>query len=140
MAVAPNEAAIFNYLILNSGHPSQQATQEALTKAGTYVAEKGAEAASQAISSGVGSLVGASVGSAVLPLIGTALGALAGWLVGELGGVIFANCDGPVAAEQVAMTGAEVAARTANGQSFRQTTFHPGSDSRTAAGVTRNTK
>jgi hypothetical protein len=129
VAVAPNEGAIFNYLIVNSGHQSQQATQEALTKAGQYLAQKGAEAAAQAISQGIGTLVGASIGSAILPIVGTALGALAGWLVGELGGVFFADCDGPVAAEQVAMTGADLASHTANGQPYRQTTFHPGTDS-----------
>jgi hypothetical protein len=128
VAVAPNEAAVFNYLILNSGHQSQQETQDALTKAATTLAQQGADAAAKAISSGVASLVGASIGSAVLPVIGTALGAIAGWLVDELGGVLFANCDGPVAAEQVAMTGTELAARTANG-AYQHTTSHPGIDS-----------
>jgi Ricin-type beta-trefoil lectin domain-like len=129
VTVAPNEAVIFNYLILNSGHQNEQATQEVLTKAGVQLAEAGAKAAAEAIGSGAGSLVGASIGSAVVPVIGTALGALAGWIAGELGALFFANCDGPVAAEQVAMTGAELAAHTASGQPYRHTTSHTGTDS-----------
>src|ERR1700685_2846938 len=128
VTIAPKEAAIFNYLILNSGHQSQQATQDALTKAGTVLAQAGAQAAAEAIASGASALVGAEIGSAVLPVIGTVLGAIAGWLVGQLGGLLFANCDGPVAAEQIAVTGAQLAAQTANGL-WQHTTTHPGTDS-----------
>jgi hypothetical protein len=65
-----------------------------------------------------------------VPVIGTALGAIAGWLVGEVTGLLTANCDGPVAAEQPAFKGLELWNRThAPGNAFTHTTYHPGIDS-----------
>jgi hypothetical protein len=135
VTVAHNEAVIFNYLIINSGHQDQQAIQAALTKGATKLADEGAKEAAEAISVGAASLVGASIGSFVAPVIGTALGALTGWLVDEISGFFFANCDGLVAAEQVAVTGAQLAALAAP---HRVTTFHAGTDS--AAGCGGNSK
>ncbi len=134
IAIDLDDTVVFNYLILNNGHSSQQTVDNALTQAGTSLAKAGAQAAATAIGSGVGALVGASVGSAVVPLIGTALGALAGWLVSELTGIIFANCDGPVAAEQATFTGWQLHTATLGGAVLRRTTTHPGTDSATGCG------
>jgi hypothetical protein len=105
LTVAANEPVIVNYLILNSGHQSQSDIDAELTKVANSLASAGAQAAASAIAAGAGALAGASFGTAVAPIIGTALGALAGWFVGEFAGWIFANCDGPVAAQQMPFTG-----------------------------------
>jgi hypothetical protein len=96
---------------------------------GQFLATQGAKAAAESIGAGAGALAGAEIGTAIVPIIGSALGALAGWLVSEFTTLFFANCDGPVAAEQVVFTGAQLSAKTANGVDFTHATFHPGTDS-----------
>jgi hypothetical protein len=103
-----SDFVIFNYLILNSGHADQKEIDDQLTGFAKTLADKGVQAAKDAISKGATALVGAAIGSAVMPLIGTILGMIAGALVGALTGLIFVNCDGPVAAEQVALTGVQL--------------------------------
>ena len=98
------------------------------------MAAKGVQAAAKAIGKGLASLVGAVIGNAVLPVIGSGLGASAGWLVGELTDLLFADCDGPVAAEQVALTGVQLRTRTLQGATVSQQTTHPGTDSHDGCG------
>jgi hypothetical protein len=90
--------AVLTYAVVNSGHASQAEVESALTKAGTSLADKAAQAAAKVIGGAIGAELGSSIGTAAVPIVGTALGALAGWLVGELASLVFANCDGPVAA------------------------------------------
>jgi hypothetical protein len=119
--VDPNTPIVFNYTIVNNGHSSQAKVEQALQQAGTQLAQKAAEAASKAVGAEIGSLLGASIGNAAVPVVGTALGALAGWLVGEVGTILFANCDGPVAAGVHVFTGAELASMTAGGKAVTRT-------------------
>lgn len=125
----PKTGFAFNYLVLNSGHKSWEETNAVLKKVGDGLASAGAKAAASA----VGAAVGATAGGVVLPVIGSIIGAAAGWLVGELTGLITADCDGPVAAEQVAATGQQLWANTQSGV-WRHTTFHPGTDSACGCG------
>lgn len=125
----PKAGFAFNYLVLNSGHKSWEEENALLTKVGGGLASAGAKAASSAI----GAAIGATAGGVVLPVIGSIVGAAAGWLVGELTGLITADCDGPVAAEQVAATGQQLWANTQSGI-WRHTTFHPGTDSACGCG------
>ena len=129
VAVDLNQPVVFNYIIINNGHASHEKIAGELTKVGNALASRGTQAAASALAAGAGSLVGASVGTAILPVLGTALGALAGWLVSEISGIVFANCDGPVAAEQAVFTGKDLQIRTANSQTIKFTTFHPGTES-----------
>jgi hypothetical protein len=74
---------MFNYQIVNSGHGNQDDIQKALTQ-------------------GANALVAGLVGS------GNIWAAAATKAIEWLGGILFANCDGPVAIDQIAVTGADV--------------------------------
>ena len=137
--VAAYQPVVVTYLIVNSGHQSQADIDAILTKVANSLASAGAQAAASAIGSGVGTLVGASIGGTVVPIIGSALGALAGWLVGEITGILFANCDGPVAAQQFPFTGTGLWRATSTGPNaqpapFRSSTDNPGIDSPSGCG------
>jgi hypothetical protein len=121
----PDVGIAFNYLVLNAGHSSVADIESKLTTTGTGLAIAGAAAATAAIGA---TAVGAAIGTTVLPVIGTAIVALGTWLVTNLISVLFADCDGPVAAEQVALKGGELWTRTAHG-SYSHITYHPGLDS-----------
>lgn len=138
VVVDPTMPVVFNYTIVNNGHSSKAKVEQALQQAGTQLAQKAAEAASKAIGAEVGSLLGASIGTATVPIAGTALGALAGWLVGEVGTILFANCDGPVAAGVHVFTGAELASMTSGGKVVTQTDHNPGTDSPHGCGRNSN--
>jgi hypothetical protein len=138
IVVGPTTPIVFNYAIVNNGHSSGVKVEQALQQTGTQLAQKAAEAASKAIGTEIGSVLGASIGTAAVPIVGTALGALAGWLVGEVGTILFANCDGPVAAGVHVFTGAELASMTTGGKTVTQTDHNPGTDSPHGCGSNSN--
>jgi hypothetical protein len=138
VAVADNETAVFSYAIVNSGHTDPNAAEKTLEQAVSTLAEKGAQAAATAAGGAVGAALGASIGTAVVPLIGTALGALAGWVVSYAGKLIFANCDGAVAAAVHAYTGSQLHAGTSQGRHLGGTDHHPGTDSPAGCGSNSN--
>jgi hypothetical protein len=138
VAVDPTMPAVFSYTIVNNGHGAKANVEKALEQAGTQLAQKAAQAAAKAVGAEIGSLLGASIGTAAVPIVGTALGTVAGWLVSEIGSVLFANCDGPVAAGLHAFTGAELAAMTAGGKVMTQTDHNPGIDSPRGCGRNSN--
>ena len=70
-----------------------------------------------------------------MPVVGSALGALAGWLTTEIGSVLFANCDGIVAASIRAFVSTDLLARTNNGDRIRDGVQHPGTTSATGCGA-----
>jgi len=121
VVVPTNGSVVFNYLIVNSGHSSESDIDKALETVGGSLAQKGLVAG------------GTALGSAILPGLGTILGAVAGWLAGEIQGILNANCDGPVAAEQVTLTYNDLISKTANGP-YTTETKHPGTDSATGCG------
>jgi hypothetical protein len=138
VALVNNEAVVFTYTIVNNGHGSQVAVEKSLEQAGTQLAQKAAEAAAKAVGAEVGTLLGASIGTAAVPVVGTALGAIGGWLVGEIGSLLFANCDGPVAAGVHVFTGADLASRIQEAQALTQTDHNPGIDSPHGCGGNSN--
>ncbi len=138
IAVDPTVPVVFSYTVINNGHGPKANVEKALEQAGTQLAQKAAQAASKAIGQEIGGLLGASIGTAAVPVVGTALGTLAGWLVGEVGSVLFANCDGPVAAGVHVFTGAELASKTASGKVLTQTDHNPGTDSPHGCGRNSN--
>ncbi|MCU1324072.1 MAG: hypothetical protein JWM43_3721 [Acidobacteriaceae bacterium] len=122
VSVATTDTVVLNYLIVNSGHKGESQIYSTLENAGGSLATKGLIAG------------GAAVGSLIpIPGLGTLLGAGAGWLVGELKGMLSADCDGAVAAEQNTFSYKDLVARTAHGV-FTQKTKHPGTDSATGCG------
>jgi hypothetical protein len=129
-----SDFVIFNYLILNSGHADQKAIDDQLTGVAKTLSAKGVQAATEAIGKGLASLVGAVIGNAVLPVIGTGLGILAGWVVGGITGWVFADCDGPVAAEQAALTGVQLRTQTLGGGAITHEATHPGVKSNDGCG------
>lgn len=117
VSVSPGDELVLNYLIVNSGHKDESQIYSTLEGAGTKLATAGLTAG------------GAAIGTAIpIPGLGTALGAFAGWLTGEVSGLVSADCDGPVAAEQVKFTYQDLVAKTAHG-AFKQETKHTGTDS-----------
>jgi len=54
---------------------------------------------------------------------------LAGWVVGEVGGLLFANCDGVVAAGIHVYSSPELIQMTAGGHQLTETVEHPGTHS-----------
>jgi len=134
VSVDLSDFVIFNYLIINNGHSDQKTIDDDLTKAANTLAGKGAQAAASAISGGLAGLIGMEIGGVALPILGSLLVAIAGWLVGDLTGIIFADCDGPVAVEQAALTGVQLRSGTLQGATVSQQATHPGAKSNPGCG------
>jgi hypothetical protein len=100
----PAAPFIFNYQIVNSGHGNQDDIQKALTQ--------GANALATGLL-GSGNIWAAAVTKAIE------------WV----GGILFANCDGPVAIDQIAVTGADLMNWTLGTGMHSETRFYPGTDS-----------
>lgn len=123
------DGVAFNYLIVNAGHANWNDVNSKLQQAGGELAQTGAQAATNAI----GPVVGASIGTAVLPVIGSVIGAIAGWIASQLVGLVMADCDGPVAAEQAAFRGQDLWDKTKDGPHVFST-VHDGIDSPAGCG------
>ena len=92
-----------------------------------------AAAASKAVAGGAGTLGGLAGGpiGAGIAIIGVQAG---GWVAGKLEGILFANCDGTVAASDHAFDPAQLARQTAGGQVISATDDNKGTDSATGCG------
>jgi hypothetical protein len=109
---ASDTPVIFNFQIVNSGHQGQQDIDNALTKGASNLANKGALALGELIIPGTGSIWGEAASKA------------SEWL----GGILFADCDGPVAIDQVVINGATLDAWTAQ-KPHVEDRFYSGTDS-----------
>jgi hypothetical protein len=118
---------VFNYLILNNGHGGNDAKAKAAQAALSTIAK--AVIAHKAISGAV------LVGAVLVPVFGAAVAAI-GAVMGaiEAGLILFADCDGPVAHEQLSFSCKDLISRTGSGQQISQNTHHPGVDSPTGCG------
>jgi hypothetical protein len=126
LEVGPDTVVAFSYSIVNSGHDKDK-IEQALNKVVSAASSK-AVAAGAAL---VGTAVGGPLGT-LLAIVGTQAG---GWAVGELLGILFANCDGTVAAADHAFNGAQLAHKTANGAVFRTEDDNKGTDSPVGCGA-----
>jgi hypothetical protein len=106
---APTTPIAFNFQILNNGHASQ-----------AEIEPKGAAAAIALL---------AHVFSLSTPWT-----AVLGIVFNYIWGVIFADCDGPVAVDHVNWTGADLWGLTHGVGTFSQSKFYPGIDSATGCG------
>jgi len=119
---------VFNYLIMNSGHDTDsnraKAAQAALSTIAAEIINHKAVAA--------GAI---AVGAILVPFFVSALAAIAGVLaVVQVGLLLFANCDGLVAAGALPFICSDLIKRTSSGQKIPDNTDHPGTDSATGCG------
>jgi hypothetical protein len=112
VVVAPGQKVAFSYSIVNTGYAADS-TEADLVKATDAAATAAASAAGGAVSAGAGTAVGTAAG---------------GWLGPKIAGVIFADCDGPVAAGDHTWTGAALAA-AALGKTVATEDNNPGTNS-----------
>ena len=134
VSIAHGETAVLTYNMVNSGHQDPNKVETELKTLTETLAQKGAQIASTAVGTAIGSALGAAIGTAVVPIIGTALGSLAGYLVGGAFGLIFADCDGPVASAVHVLTYDQIKAVVASGKAQTHTDNHPGIDSADGCG------
>jgi hypothetical protein len=129
------DSVVFNYQIVNKGNPNPDIVDSAMTAAGKKLADYAVQSTSKSLLSGLTEIESVEIGtvSSAVPVIGPLLGILAGWLVSELTSIVFADCDGPVALEQVVLLGRDLCRNTSAG-AYRTTTTHPGTDSATGCG------
>ena len=114
---------VFSYLIMNSGHQGDNSRQRAAQAALSTVAKE--IITHKAITAGA-----VAVGEILVPLVVSALAEIAVVLaVVEVGLLIFADCDGLVAAGALPFTGSDLIRRTSAGQKITNNTDHPGHDS-----------
>ena len=119
---------VFSYLIMNSGHQGDNSRQRAAQAALSTVAEEIIK--HKAITAGA-----IVVGEILVPLVVSALAEIAAVLVViEVGLLIFADCDGLVAAGALPFTGSDLIRRTSSGQKITNNTDHPGHDSPAGCG------
>jgi hypothetical protein len=103
VVVGPNDTVAFTYAIVNSGYEKSRLESD-LTDAVGIVAM------------GAGAIGGAILGAPAAPVGGDIAGAAVGmssgaWFTKKVMGVIFADCDGTVAAADYAWTGSALAKR-----------------------------
>jgi hypothetical protein len=121
ISVGLNDTVAFSYSIVNTGYDKnsvEHALQSATNAAASKVAAAGGGALGGIISGGTGAGIGA--------MIGDKAGA---WLIGKLDTIIFANCDGTVAAADHAFTADALARSTHNGAVLSGTDDNKGTNS-----------
>ena len=126
-----DSVVVFSYLIMNSGHDNDGNRTKAAQAALSTIAKE--------IINHKAVTVGAvAVGSILVPLFVSSLAAVAGVLaVVQVGLLLFANCDGLVAAGALPFTCSDLIRRTSSGQKFPRTPTIPASIQRPAAVPTR---
>jgi hypothetical protein len=122
-------------MIVNAGHADEKVLDTALIKAAGSITADDVKAVSKGLAAGIGAILGIEVvGTTILaPVIGSLLGSLVGYLLDKLGEVVFADCDGLVAAETIALSGRDLYLKTRDGP-LSVTTTHPGTESPSGCG------
>jgi len=121
-------AVVFNYMIMNNGHGGNDAKAKAAQAALNTIAQ-------EIIKHGAITAAAVTVGSFLVPFFASALAAVAGILAAtEAALLLFADCDGLVAAGSLPFTGSDLIKRTASGQKIIENANHPGTDSADGCG------
>ncbi|MDQ2778577.1 MAG: hypothetical protein M3Y32_03360 [Pseudomonadota bacterium] len=120
ISVPDTTVVAFSYSILNTGFAKND-VEQAAQKAVAAAASKAAAAAAAALGGVVGGPVGSGIG-----IVGSNAGA---WFIKKLETIIFANCDGSVAAGDHTFTGAQLAHLTSGGKAMTVTDENKGTDS-----------
>jgi hypothetical protein len=100
----PATPIVFNYQILNSGYGNVEKLKAALTKGAEKLAASSVASGNWKVAAGI---------------------VLAQWGLD----IALANCDGPVAVDQIAVTGADLINWTAGSGMYSETRLYPGLDS-----------
>src|SRR5262249_33890884 len=130
-----NTPVAVNYVIVNNGHSGKDVVERALQTAVAAPGDEAVKVASGATKGGTESaILGAALGISPVPLGGTAIAVLSAWVVGKIGTLLFADCDGTVAAGIRIYTGSQIIQKTTGGQKLTETVHHPGTDSPTGCG------
>ena len=129
---------VLSYVILNNGHGSPGDVEKGIRAALDALGQAGTKAATNALGDAVSSELGSILGTAAVPLAGPAINALAKWLTNEVGKILFANCDGVVAAGLHIYASTDLANQTANGNKISETVSHPGTKSAAGCGGNSN--
>jgi hypothetical protein len=124
----------FSYLILNNGHGNPSDVQKGIQSALSALGTAGTAAAAKAVGKEIAELIGAALGTAAVPIVGSALGALSAWAVIKVGSVLFANCDGTVAAGISIYSSKQLVQNAISGNKITGTTEHKGLTSQTGCG------
>ncbi len=125
VSVPDTTVVAFSYSILNTGFAKND-VEQAVQKAVTAAASKAAASAAAAL----GGVLGGPLGSGIA-IVGSKAGS---WAISKLESIIFANCDGSVAAGDHAFTGAQLAHMTAGGKVMTVTDENKGTDSNHGCG------
>jgi hypothetical protein len=121
-------AVVFNYLIMNNGHGGNDAKAKAAQAALNTIAE-------EIIKHGAITAAAVTVGSFLVPFFASALAAVAGIMAAtEAALLLFADCDGLVAAGALPFTCSDLIKKTASGQKIAENANHPGTDSADGCG------
>ena len=121
-------AVVFNYLIMNNSHGGNDAKAKAAQAALNTIAE-------EIIKHGAITAAAVTVGSFLVPFFASALAAVAGIMAAtEAALLLFADCDGLVAAGSLPFTCSDLIKRTASGQKIAENANHPGTDSADGCG------
>jgi hypothetical protein len=115
--VSPQDRVTFSYSMINSGYNKSNVEQKL-----QQVAEAAASQGAQAGGAAAGGVIGGPVGSAIGK-------EAASWILGKLEGVVFADCDGTVAAAVHSYTGTQLAELTGSGKVLSTTDENKGTDS-----------
>jgi hypothetical protein len=115
--VAAGERVAFSYSIVNTGY-DQNTVEHDLSSAVASAASKAAGAGGGALAGPVGEVIGSAAG---------------GWLIGKLDTIIFADCDGTVAAGDHTWIGSQLA-QMAGGKTLTTEDNNQGTDSPTGCG------
>lgn len=120
ISVNPTDTVSLNYLIVNTGNKDPGKVHTTIEN----VAKALLEEALKDVTGIFGKLPGLS----------SVVSKVSDWISQGLFGILFANCDGTVAAEQNTFTYNDLIMKTANGP-FKQSTKHPGTDSPRGCGA-----
>jgi phospholipase C len=119
---------VFNYVIMNNGHGGNDAKAKAVQSALSTIAE-------EIIKHAAVTATAITVGSFAVPFFVSALAAVAGILAAtEAALLLFADCDGVVAAGAIPFTCSELIRRTDSGQKIPEIADHHGTDSSAGCG------
>jgi hypothetical protein len=95
------ELVSFNYLVINNGSAEPAKAMAALAQGANSLNQGSVTSISKQIQSGVTKIVEVGIDSVLesVPVVGSIVAPIANWLLDQLSTIVFANCDGLVAAE-----------------------------------------
>lgn len=118
----PNTTVKFNYQIINAGHTTNNEVTKVL------------ETAACGMINATGDIIAASFAGGIWGIIIGGTVALATLGLGELVSFLTADCDGLVAVDQVAVTGATLKNWLSSSSSHSETRYYPGTNSPAGCG------